>query len=96
MLYIEQSGQLEMRRLEHSDLVNVIRLMNDVISRLPSQDLFAMDDEDYFREIFDGNGEVYGAFKNGSLVAFSVLAFPGGNEGNLGTEFGVWEEGCLL
>lgn len=66
--------------------------MLEVISRLPFQDLFAMNDEDYFLELMNGKGEVYGAFHNGKLVAYSVLAFPGVSESNLGTEFGVPEK----
>ncbi|OCT17276.1 hypothetical protein A8709_27370 [Paenibacillus pectinilyticus] len=88
----KEGQQLEIRRLSHLDLQEIQALMLDVISRLPFQDLFAMDDEDYFLEIINGKGEVYGAFNKGELVAYSVLAFPGVSESNLGTEFGVPEK----
>ncbi|CAM4246648.1 GNAT family N-acetyltransferase [Paenibacillus alkaliterrae] len=83
---------LEIRRLGHKDVANIGALMMDVISRLPSQELFATDDEDYMHAHFEDKGEIYGAYLNGKLVAYSVLAFPGRSEGNLGREFGVSEE----
>ncbi|WP_274654644.1 GNAT family N-acetyltransferase [Paenibacillus humicola] len=66
--------------------------MMDVISRISSQDLFAMDDEEYIDEHIEEKGEIYGAFLNGIFVAYSVLAFPGMSERNLGREFGVPEK----
>lgn len=88
----KEGYQLELRRLYHLELQEIRALMLEVISRLPFQDLFAMNDEDYFLELIDGKGEIYGAFNNGKLVAYSVLAFPGVSEINLGTEFGVPEK----
>jgi GNAT superfamily N-acetyltransferase len=87
----KEGYQLEIRRLYHLELQKIRALMVDVISRLPFQDLFEMDDEDYFIELIYGKGEVYGAFTNGKLVAYSVLAFPGISESNLGAKFGVPE-----
>jgi GNAT superfamily N-acetyltransferase len=66
--------------------------MEDVISRLPSQDLFAMDDEDYLNGLVDDQGEIYGAYLNGELVAYTALSFLGEGESNLGREFGVPEQ----
>ncbi|MFX3631263.1 MAG: N-acetyltransferase family protein [Candidatus Pristimantibacillus sp.] len=83
---------MEIRRLYHLDLQEILSLMIDIIARLPFQDFFAMDDEDYLLELINGKGEVYGAFNNGELVAYSVLAFPGVSESNLGTEFGLLEK----
>ncbi|MCR2803518.1 GNAT family N-acetyltransferase [Paenibacillus soyae] len=48
-----------------------------------------MDDEAYFHEHVEEKGEIYGAFRQGDLVAYSVLAFPGRTDSNLGFESGV-------
>ncbi len=90
-MHTKEGYQLEIRRLYHLELQEIQALMFDVISRLPFQDLFAMDDENGFLDLFNGQGEIYGAFNNGTLVAYSVLAFPGVSESNLGSEFGVLE-----
>ncbi|MWC28082.1 GNAT family N-acetyltransferase [Paenibacillus sp. MMS18-CY102] len=86
---INEDFPFEIRRLYLNEISGLLALMKDVISRLPNQDLFAMDDEDYFIGLFSGEGEVYGAFKEGKLVAVSVLAFPGISRKNLGLEIGV-------
>jgi GNAT superfamily N-acetyltransferase len=90
-LHTKEGYPLEIRRLYHLELQEIQALMFEVISRLPFQDLFAMDDENGFLDLINGKGEVYGAFNNGTLVAYSVLAFPGVSESNLGSEFGVPE-----
>jgi hypothetical protein len=53
----KEGYQLEIRRLYHLELQKIRALMVDVISRLPFQDLFEMDDEDYFIELIYGKGE---------------------------------------
>ncbi|WP_231637517.1 GNAT family N-acetyltransferase [Paenibacillus sp. FJAT-27812] len=88
----KEGTNLEIRRLEKKDVPAAKALMDDVISRLPSQDLFAMDDEDYLNHLVDDQGEIYGAYLNGELVAYTALAFPGQSESNLGREFGVPEQ----
>lgn len=81
-----ESNDLEIFRVGHEDVKRIRKLMDDVISRLPAQELFAMDDEAYFHEHIEEKGEIYGAFLDGELVAYSVLAFPGISEKNLGRE----------
>ncbi|BBI34496.1 GNAT family N-acetyltransferase [Cohnella abietis] len=83
---------MDIRRLDQTKVSDIMALMVDVVSRLPSQDLFAMDDEQYLYTHIQEKGEIYGAYLNGELVAYSVLAFPGLSESNLGREFGVPEE----
>lgn len=83
---------MEIRRLGHTDVANIRELMIDVISRLPSQDLFAKDDEEYLRTQTQENGEIYGTYLNGKLVAYSILAYPGLSDRNLGRELGVRED----
>jgi GNAT superfamily N-acetyltransferase len=87
-----EDTKLKIRRLGHMEVENVRALMIDVISRLPSQELFAMDEEEHFHDHIEEKGEIYGAFLDGDLVAYSVLAFPGMSEKNLGREFGVPEQ----
>ncbi|MFD0618212.1 GNAT family N-acetyltransferase [Paenibacillus sp. GCM10027629] len=82
----------EIRRLGFSDVSNMFTLMEGVLSRLPSQELFAMHDNYYFSTYIQDKGEIYCAFIKGELVAYSVLAFPGLSEKNLGREFGVHEQ----
>lgn len=81
----------EIRRLGTDDVQDLQNLMEDVISRLPDQDLFAMDEEGYLLEILQEKGEVYGAYFDGNLLAYTILAYPGMTEQNLGREFGVPE-----
>ena len=83
---------LAIRRLGQQEIGEIQELMEDVISRLPSQELFAMDDEDYFLDHIKEKGIIFGAFYRNKLVAYSVLAFPEMSENNLGGEFGVPEE----
>lgn len=80
---------LKLRRLYHQEIPEVLVLMKDVISRLPFQDQFAMDEENYFLEIINGKGEIYGAFNHEQLVAYSVLAFPGKSKSNLGIDLAI-------
>lgn len=87
-----EGTNLETRRLGHMEVPDIMALMVDVISRLPSQDLFAMNDEDYLNAHVKEKGEIYGTYHNEKLVAYSVLAFPGLSESNLGREFGLTEQ----
>jgi GNAT superfamily N-acetyltransferase len=87
-----EGNNLEIHRLGHMEVSNIRALMVDVISRLPSQNLFAMDDENYLYVHIQEKGEIYGAYHKGEIVAYSVLAFPGRSESNLGREFGVPEQ----
>ena len=91
MLNWEETN-MEIYRLGKKEVTDIQTLMVDVMSRLVSQDLFAMDDEDYLHTYVLENGEIYGAYLNGSLVAYSVLTFPKQSENNLGREFGVPEK----
>lgn len=83
---------LEIHRLGHLEVPDIMDLMVDVISRIPSQEQFAIDDVDYLKTHVQEKGEIYGAYLNGKLVAYSVLAFPGLSESNLGMEFGLSEQ----
>ncbi|WP_248924044.1 GNAT family N-acetyltransferase [Paenibacillus hamazuiensis] len=82
---------LKFRRLGHEEVPDIRTLMVDVVSRLPSQEHFAMDDEDYLHAHVEVQGEIYGVYLGEKLVAYSVLAFPGAGDSNLGREFGVPE-----
>lgn len=88
---MNEDMNLEIRRLGKEDIFDLKTLMLDVMSRLASQDHFAMDEEDYFHDYVLENGEIYGAYLGGSLAAYSVLTFPKRSEHNLGREFGVPE-----
>jgi ribosomal protein S18 acetylase RimI-like enzyme len=90
-MLVQNIANLEIRRLGHRDVPAIRALMVDVVSRLASQELFAMDDEQRLNAHIEDKGEIYGAFQNGKLMAYSVLAFPGSSESNLGREFGVPE-----
>ncbi|AFC28581.1 GNAT family N-acetyltransferase [Paenibacillus mucilaginosus] len=89
---IELASEWDIRRLGHSEVPDIVTLMEDVVSRLPSQDLFAVDDAAYLYAHVEEHGEIYGAYLNGTLAAYTVLAFPGPGEGNLGRELGVPEQ----
>lgn len=83
---------ISIQQIEHvAEVKSILLLMNDVISRLPSQDLFAMDDEEYFHSHIQDMGAIFGAYLEKKLVAYSVLSFPGFSEYNLGREFGIVE-----
>lgn len=87
--------ELKFQRLGYEEVPAVRLLMKDVTSRLPTQDLFSMDDSFYLNKNVEDCGEIYGAFRNGDLVAYSVLTFPGVSPSNLGREFGVPENELL-
>jgi len=82
---------VEIRRLGHSELPDVIALMNDVTARLTDPGYYARDDEQYFRTYVLPNGMIYGAYLAERLVAYSVLTYPKRSERNLGREFGIAE-----
>ncbi|MCR8633864.1 GNAT family N-acetyltransferase [Paenibacillus radicis (ex Xue et al. 2023)] len=86
---------MDIRRIGHEEVQEVHRLMVDVVSRLPSSALFSMDSTDYLYTRVQDHGEIYGAFLEERLVAFTVLAFPGVGASNLGREFGVPEAELL-
>ncbi|MBB3113944.1 GNAT superfamily N-acetyltransferase [Paenibacillus phyllosphaerae] len=88
---VKRVEELHIRRLGAVDVPFVLALMEEVIARLPSQALFAMDDEAYLLAHVEERGEIFGAYRDGALVAYSVLAYPGKCAGNLGPEFGVLE-----
>ena len=81
-------------RLRHMEVKDIRTLMIDVSSRLPLQDLFAMDDEEYIHEHIEEKGEIYGAYLDGNLATYSVLAFPGMSESDLGRELGCQRRTC--
>ncbi|MFC4099043.1 GNAT family N-acetyltransferase [Paenibacillus xanthanilyticus] len=85
----KKGAEIHIRRLGPEDVNRVHAFMTDVVSRLPSPDLFAMGDEVYLHEHMEELGEIYGAFNQEALVAVTVLAYPGHDEGNLAREFGV-------
>ncbi|WP_282939358.1 GNAT family N-acetyltransferase [Paenibacillus sp. RC67] len=89
---LQQIGDLKIRRLTHDDVADIDKLMKDVVSRLPSRTLFATDDIDYLNAHIEDHGEIYGAWADDRLVAYSVLAFPGSAAKNLGREFGIAED----
>ncbi|WP_051620985.1 GNAT family N-acetyltransferase [Paenibacillus sp. UNC451MF] len=91
-IHSNEIGDLKVCRLEHDDVEDILKLMEDVVSRLPSRTLFATDDIDYLHAHIEEHGEIYGAFSGGRLAAYSVLAFPGSAAKNLGREFGVPED----
>ncbi|GIP38679.1 hypothetical protein J31TS4_19590 [Paenibacillus sp. J31TS4] len=84
--------EVDIRKLEREAVPEVRALMVDVASRLPSRALFAKDDEAFLYGIVEGKGELYGAYRGGRLVAYTVLAFPGRSPKNLGRAIGVPEE----
>lgn len=83
---------LDIRKLGHDEVAKIHELMLDVVSRLPHKSLFVTDDEDYFHDLLEQQGEIYGAYDKEKLVAYSVLAYPGTGKNNLGREFGVPDE----
>jgi Acetyltransferase (GNAT) family. len=80
---------MEIRRITTEQVPQVYALMLDVVTRMPSQELFAADDEAYLYAHVEELGEIYGAFEEDKLVAYSVLSYPGQQEWNLGSELGV-------
>ncbi|WP_042162443.1 hypothetical protein [Paenibacillus gorillae] len=83
---------LTIRQLGHNEVPFIYELMLGVISRLPDAAMFASDNEAYFHKVIQLNGEIYGAYEEEKLRAYSVLAYAGATESNIGKEFGVPEE----
>ncbi|MFD0710442.1 GNAT family N-acetyltransferase [Paenibacillus sp. GCM10027626] len=80
---------IEIRRLGHDAVEAVCSFIEDVASRLPDRVLYAGDDANYLHALISHRGEMYGAFMNERLVAYSAIIFPGIGENNLGASFGV-------
>ncbi|BFT75109.1 hypothetical protein PAENIP36_65510 [Paenibacillus sp. P36] len=82
---------LDIQRLGEQDVPQVQALLMDVVSRLPSSAYYSTDRLEALYEYVEQKGEMYGAFQGDTLVAYTVIAFPGLSAGNLGREFGVPE-----
>lgn len=82
---------MDIRRITAEEVPQVFALMEDVVARLPSKALFATADEAYFYTHVEELGEIYGAFEDDQLVAYTVLSYPGLHDWNLGRELGVLE-----
>jgi GNAT superfamily N-acetyltransferase len=82
---------LDIRRLGEQDVPQVQELLVGVVSRLPSSALYSMDRLEALYEYVEQKGEMYGAYLGDTLVAYTVIAFPGLSASNLGREFGVPE-----
>lgn len=82
---------LSITRLNETDLPAIMKLMGEVVARLPSQALFAMDDEAYLREKIADKGEIYGVYNTNRLQAYSVLSWGGSHEQLLAGECGLPE-----
>ncbi|MFB9328926.1 GNAT family N-acetyltransferase [Paenibacillus aurantiacus] len=91
-MQIKESTDIRIRRLGPADVSRIYAFMTDVISRLPSDELFAMGDEAYLLRHVDEQGEIYGAYIQEALVAYTIVAFPGLDEDNLAREYGVPEQ----
>ncbi|MFF2090019.1 GNAT family N-acetyltransferase [Paenibacillus sp. NPDC058174] len=83
---------LAIRQLGHTEIPQMYELMQDVLSRLPDAVLFAADEASYFGDVIRQRGEIYGAYEQEKLLAYTVLVCPGRAESNLGREFGVPED----
>lgn len=83
---------MEIRRLWEQDVPQVQTLLMDVVSRLPSDALYSTDRLEALYEYVEQKGEMYGVYQGDTLVAYTVIAFPGFSASNLGREFGVPEE----
>ncbi|GGA08950.1 hypothetical protein GCM10008018_63230 [Paenibacillus marchantiophytorum] len=82
---------MELIRLWEQEIPQVQELMMDVVSRLPSEALYAMDRIEALYAYLEQDSEIYGVYEADKLVAFTMLAFPAFSESNLGREFGVPE-----
>jgi len=85
----------DIRRLGHDQVAEVQTFMNDILSRLANPSHYASDDEAYLHALVAGRGEMYGAYHEHKLAAFSAVVFPGVGIDNLGREFGVPEQELL-
>ncbi len=65
------------QRLGHQEVAAMQRLQKEVVLGLPDNTLFVSDGEDYFHTLLEEGGEIYGAYFEGKLTAYSVLAGPG-------------------
>lgn len=84
---------LDIRKLGHDGVADVHGLMMDVVSRLRDQAWFAADDDAaYFHALLDDRGELFGAYLDGRLGAYSVLAYLGSDRYETGRKFGVRED----
>ncbi|MFB9750111.1 GNAT family N-acetyltransferase [Paenibacillus hodogayensis] len=83
---------MHIRRLGREGLAEVHDLMADVVSRIPDKALFYADDDQYFHELLEQDGEMYGAYDKEKLAAYSILAHPGRGANNLARQFGVPDE----
>ncbi|SFM10333.1 hypothetical protein SAMN03159341_116102 [Paenibacillus sp. 1_12] len=66
---------MEILVLGHFEVPDIVRLMIDVISRLPLKDLFAMDDEKGIGSAFVWSSKLSGDKNIISLIAAKIAAF---------------------
>jgi len=76
-------GKLSFRQLDLADLPALLQLQETIRQCLPSPDLYQFEDESYYARLFAGRGAGFGAFDNGAMAAYGIIAFPGAHPENL-------------
>jgi len=86
------------RPLTMTDINDVLRLQQTVVTHLPDKDLFHPDSADFFsrhmRESPAQRGVMYGCFVHDDLIAYCTLSYPGTEADNIGFDLGWDRETC--
>ena len=70
-----------LRSAREQDLEELVRLEHSVEASLPSRDIFAVDEKDFYVPILRGKGHILLAFdEEESLAGASVIRFPDAND----------------
>lgn len=85
----EESLEFQMGFLEMKSLSKLLELQKIISENLPSQEIFILHDEEYFREIFSMKRSVIGVVCNGELVGYSFILIPGLRDDGLCENLGI-------
>ncbi len=91
-LQVSEIPSFNMKFLESSDLRDICGLQGLVAENLPSQELFRLHDEDYFRELLESDRSAIGITIDDVLIAYSLIVIPGAGQDNLGNDIDLPED----
>lgn len=87
-----QPLSFQVRLLTSEHLPEILRVQDEVVSKLNNHDTLQPLTEDEFRFILEGNGFMIGAFVEKELIAFRALLVPIIDDEHLGLDIGLTKE----
>ncbi len=88
----EEDAGFEIRYMDEDHLTEIMALQEVIVQNLADKEIFRTHSIDYYRDLFQVENAAIGAFANDSLIACSILQFPGNIEDNFGADVDLPKE----